>query len=170
MGKDLIAQYGGQVLRWVMNSTHYRAPINFTDEVFASAESEINKIYTSLKQASLKLDLANAFKDEIDEKYQDSYLSFLADDLNISSAMTVLYDAIKELNMSIRSREIDYDRVSTVFSTINYMLDLVGMYKYEKRLSEEEKQLYNEWQNAKSNKDFAKADEIRNELIAKGIL
>mgnify|MGYP003501303782 CR=1 FL=1 len=82
----------------------------------------------------------------------------------------VLYDAIKELNMSIRSREINYDRVSTVFNTINYMLDLVGMYKYDKRLTEEEKQLYNEWQNAKSIKDFAKADEIRNELIAKGIL
>ena len=170
LGKDLIAQYGGQVVRWVMNSTHYRAPINFTDEVFASAESEINKIYTSLKQASLKLDLADAFNDGIDEKYKDSYLSFLADDLNISSAMTVLYDAIKELNMSIRSREVQYDKVATLFNTINYMLDLVGMNKYDKKLTEEEKQLYNEWQNAKSIKDFAKADEIRNELIAKGIL
>ena len=63
LGKDIIDRFGGQVLRWIMNATHYRAPINFTDEVFASATSEINKIYSSLKQASLKLDPSNAFKE-----------------------------------------------------------------------------------------------------------
>lgn len=170
LGKDLIAQHGGQVVRWVMNSTHYRAPINFTDEIFATAATEINKIYTSLKQASLKLDLASAFSEELDEKYQDSYLSCLADDLNISSAMTILYDAIKELNMAIRSRDLSLNRISILFNTVNYMLDLIGMNKYDKRLSDEEKQLYTSWNEAKANKDFNKADEIRNELIAKGIL
>ena len=44
LGKDAIEKYGGQILRWVMNSTHYRAPINFTDEIFATATSEVNKI------------------------------------------------------------------------------------------------------------------------------
>ena len=170
LGKDLIAKYGSQVVRWVMNATHYRAPINFTEEVFTSAASEINKIYNSLKQATLKLDLNDAFSSELNEEHIDKYLSHLANDLNISDAMTVLYDSIKELNMAIRSREVSFDKVSILFNSVNYMLDLIGMRKYDKKLSLEEKDLYKKWSDAKANKDFALADEIRNTLIEKGIL
>lgn len=170
LGKDIIDRFGGQVLRWIMNATHYRAPINFTDEVFASATSEINKIYSSLKQASLKLDLSNAFKEVVDDAYIDRYLGYLADDLNVSDAMTVIYDVIKELNMSIRVREVDLEKVSTLFNSANYMLDLIGMNKYDRKLTLEEKELYLNWQAAKTNKDFALADQIRNELIQKGII
>ena len=170
LGKDMVANYGGQVLRWVMNSTHYRAPINFTDEIFESAKTELNKINSSLKQASLKLDLNDAFDDELDNNYVDKYLDCLADDLNVSGAMTVLYDAIKELNLSIRTRDINLPTVSKIFNTVNYMLDLIGIYKYEKRLTEQEKQLYQNWQEAKNNKDFALADKYRESLIEKGIL
>lgn len=170
LGKDLIAKYGGQVIRWVMNSTHYRAPINFTEEVFNSAISEINKIYTTLKQASLKLDLNNAFIEELDDQYVDKYLNCLVNDLNISDAMTVLYEVIKELNMLIRARELVFDRIAKLFNTTNYMLDLIGMYKYDKKMSAEEKNLYNEWLNAKANKDFTKADAIRMTLVEKGIM
>ena len=170
LGKDAIEKYGGQVLRWVMNATHYRAPINFTDEIFATANSEVNKIYTSLKQASLKLDLNDAFDSSMSEEYIDRYLTHLANDLNVSDAMTVLYDAIKELNMAIRVRDISFGKVSLMFNTINYMLDLIGMKKYDKKLTIEEKDLYNQWVVAKSNKDFELADQIRNSLMEKGIL
>jgi cysteinyl-tRNA synthetase len=81
-----------------MNATHYRAPINFSDEIFDAAISELNKIYTSLKQASLKLDLSDSFTiNTIDENYKDKYLEQLADDMNVSGAMTILYDVVKEL-------------------------------------------------------------------------
>ena len=170
LGKDLVEQYGGQVLRWVMNSTHYRAPINFTDEIFESAKNELNRIYSSLKQAALKLDLANSFGDGLDNQYIDKYLDCLADDLNISGAMTVLYDAIKELNQTIRTKDCSLTRVMELYNSCNYMLDLIGMDKYDKKLSAEEKQLYQEWVDAKANKDFSLADELRTKLIEKGIL
>ena len=170
LGKDLVEKYGGQVLRWVMNATHYRAPINFTDEIFASAESELNKIYTSLKQASLLLDLNDAFVEELAGEYVDRYLDNLADDLNISGAMTVLFDCIKELNQSIRTKTLDIRRISVLFNTVNYMLDLIGMYKYDKRLTKEQKELYISWKEAKENKDFAKADLIRVKLTEMGVL
>ena len=50
------------------------------------------------------------------------------------------------------------------------MLELIGMNKYDKKLTEHEKKLYDDWMNAKSNKDFALADEIRKQLIEKGVL
>ena len=165
-----LEKYDGQVVRWVMNATHYRAPINFTDEIFNTAESELNKINNSLKQASLILNMHNAFNDEVDENYIDKYLNYLADDLNISDALSVLYETLKILNQAIRNKEQVLTDIAKLFNTINYMLDLIGIKKYEKKLSEDEKKSYKLWLNAKANKDFAKADEIRKELIDKGIL
>ena len=170
LGKDLLEKYDGQVVRWVMNATHYRAPINFTDEIFNTAESELNKINNSLKQASLILNMHNAFNDEVDENYIDKYLNYLADDLNISDALSVLYETLKILNQAIRNKEQVLTDIAKLFNTINYMLDLIGIKKYEKKLSEDEKKSYKLWLNTKANKDFAKADEIRKELIDKGIL
>lgn len=171
LGKDIVATYGGQVVRWVMNATHYRAPINFSDEIFDAAISELNKIYTSLKQASLKLDLSDSFTiNTIDENYKDKYLEQLADDMNVSGAMTILYDVVKELNQTIRTREVNLLRLNELFNTLNYMLDLIGMNKYDRRLTDLEKALYNDWVDAKTLKDFVKADEIRKQLIEKGIL
>ena len=170
LGKDLINQYGGQIVRWVINSTHYRAPINFTDEIFSSANSELNKIYTSLKQASLHLDLANAFNDLIDDLYVDKFLTCLADDLNVSGAITILFDVVKEINQSIRVRDLDLSKISKLYNTANYMLNLIGMYKYEKKLSAEERNLYHDWQDAKKDKNFEKADKLRQVLVEKGIL
>jgi len=170
LGKDLVAKYGGQVVRWVINSTHYRAPINFTDETFTSAQTELTKINNSLKQASLKLDLADAFNDKVDETYWDKYITTLANDLNIADALTIVYDALKELNASIRVRELDYDRVATLFNTINNMLDVLGIYKYTYRLSNEDKEIFKAWNDAKAIKDFELADTYRNKLMEKGIL
>ena len=84
--------------------------------------------------------------------------------------MTVLYDAIKELNMAIRARELSFGKIGNLFNSVNYMLDLIGMKKYDKKLTLEEKQLYQDWQDAKTNKDFALADQIRTTLIEKGII
>ena len=84
--------------------------------------------------------------------------------------MTVLYDVIKELNMSLRNKEINLKKISKLFNTANYMLELIGMKKYDKKLSEHEKQLYEQWNNAKANKDFELADKYRSQLIEKGVL
>ena len=90
--------------------------------------------------------------------------------MNVSGAMTILYDVVKELNQTIRTREVNLSRLNELFNTLNYMLDLIGMNKYDRRLTDLEKALYNDWVDAKTLKDFVKADEIRKQLIEKGIL
>lgn len=170
LGKDLLEKYSGQVIRWVVNSAHYRAPINFTDELFKTAESELTKINNSLKQASLILDLNSSFNDDLDQSYLDKYLDCLADDLNVSDAISVIYDAIKALNSQVRLPNKSLETISKLFNSINYMLDIIGINKYTRKLNLKEKETYNSWLEAKANKDFAKADLIRLDLIEKGIL
>lgn len=170
LAKDMIEKIGGQTTRWIMNATHYRSPINFTEEVVLNAKQELLKIYTPLKQASLKLQFHVESNQTADKNLLDKYVGFLADDLNVSDAMTVLFDTVKELNGALRVKEMDLNQVSALYYSINQMLDLIGMIPYERKLSDDEKKLYGDWENAKKEKNFALADQFRQELLKRGIL
>lgn len=170
LAKDMIEKIGGQTTRWIMNSTHYRAPINFTDEVINTAKQELNKIYTPLKQASLKLQINDVTTTQIQEQWMTKYVDFLADDLNVSDAITVIFEVVKELNNALRVREVNFCNVSMLKNTLNQMLSLIGMLPYEISLSTDEKLLYQNWENAKKEKNFALADQLRQELMERGIL
>ncbi len=170
--KDLIAKYGGNVLRWVFLSTHYRAPINFTDEVFQQAITELNKIYMPLKQAYVKL----AFVEEklknskIDVDKYDAFLDAMADDLNTTQAISVLFEMVKQLNVSIRQNQLDAAMVLQNCNTVNQMLEVLGIVPLTIKLTEEDKTLYRQWEAYKKNKDFENADKLRKILVERGIL
>ncbi len=172
LAKDLIATYGGNVLRWIMNSTHYRAPINFSDEVFNNAISELNKVYTPLKQANLKLQVESSisFPLSIDEEKYDLFLKALADDLNTSLAISILFEELKKLNMTLRQKTIDFKVLAKSLNTCNHMLSILGMEEVNKIFTEEEKNLYHQWNDFKKNQMYEQADQLRKELIKKGIL
>ena len=172
LAKDLIATYGGNVLRWIMNSTHYRAPINFSDEVFNNAISELNKVYTPLKQANLKLQVESSisFPLSIDEEKYDLFLKALADDLNTSLAISILFEELKKLNMTLRQKTIDFKVLAKSLNTCNHMLSILGMEEVNTIFTEEEKNLYHQWNDFKKNQMYEQADQLRKELIKKGIL
>ncbi len=170
LAKDLIEKYGGQLIRWVMLSTHYRAPINFTDEVFNSSANELKKIYTTLKQASLKLSFCDNLSNEINRELFNKFLNELSDDLNTSSAISILFETVKMVNQLLRTPNTNLNELNNLFNTVNEMLDTLGMEKYLKFLNSEEKDIYLKWQEFKTNKDFENADKLRNELINRGII
>ena len=170
--KDLLLKYDGNILRWVFLSTHYRAPINFSDEVFNQAITELNKIYLVLKQAYVKLSLEDydISSNNINSEKYDEFLNALADDLNTTLAISVIFEMVKLLNVSIRTNNLDKELVLQNCNTINKMLDVLGIHTLVVKLNEEDKKLYQEWTNYKSQKDFENADRIRNILIQRGIL
>jgi len=106
----------------------------------------------------------------LDEENYHKFLLALADDLNTSLAISILFEEVKLLNASLRTKEIDLSYVLKYFNTCNQMLDTLGMEKYEKKLSAEDIQLYNQWNELKKQKNFELADEIRQQLVQRGIL
>lgn len=68
--KDMIAKIGGNVLRWVMLSAHYRAPLNINEEAIETAKKELNRVATAMKQAYVKLGLADVDMDETCDEEQ----------------------------------------------------------------------------------------------------
>lgn len=168
--KDLINEVGGNVVREVILSTHYRIPVNFTDDIILSSKQEINKMEMVFKQLALVLQVNSCDFSSFKPTYISNFLTSLADDLNTSNALSDIFQVVKEANMTLRTREIDLVKAGDLFKTLQDMFYVLGLNITYVKLDEENLKLYQEYLSAKANKDFVKSDEIRKTLIEKGIL
>lgn len=169
--KDMIAKIGGNVLRWVMLSAHYRAPLNINEEAIETAKKELNRVATAVKQAYVKLGLADVMMDETyDEKQLAPFLEAMQDDLNTPNAFAAVFETVKVLNQALRQRESDLQAVKALVRTLEKMMDVLGIELARLTMSEEDKQLHRQWKAAVKEKDFDTADQYRAKLIEKGIL
>ena len=169
--KDMIAKIGGNVLRWVMLSAHYRAPLNINEEAIETAKKELNRVATAMKQAYVKLGLADVMMDETyDEKQLAPFLEAMQDDLNTPNAFAAVFETVKVLNQALRQRESDLQAVKALVRTLEKMMDVLGIELARLTMSEEDKQLHRQWKAAVKEKDFDTADQYRAKLIEKGIL
>ena len=168
--KDLLEKYNGAVIRLVILNAHYRQPVNFTDETVTAAIQEVNKMSTCYKQMALLLQVNNIDLDSGKPVYIDNFIAAMADDLNTANAMMELYNLIKEANMTMRNREVDFEKLNNQFKTMTDMFNVLGLNIPFVKLGKEDLKLYQEYMLAKQNKDFEKSDEIRKILIEKGIM
>lgn len=167
---EALAKYGGNTVRLLLLSTHYRAPVNFASEMLASNEKEIIKMQNAYRQIAVKLQL-NGFDVKQGEATDiNNFLLAMADDLNTSNALSELFRVLKEGNTILRTREIDFVRLQGIFFTLKDMLDILGLKLDLPLLSKEDIDLFKKYDEAKANKDFVRSDEIRNELISKGLM
>ena len=165
---DFINEYGASALRLLLLSTHYRSPVNLSAEIIANSQNEILKLQRTLQALNrfLALNDINAQ----DEKLIGGFIEALADDLNTPNALSELYACIKETNILLRSPYNNEDKIVTLAHTIKTMLDILGLDLGVKTLDEEDVALLKDYEKARVNKDFSRSDELRNELVKRGIL
>ena len=168
--KDLIANHGGNLTRWLMISTHYRAPLNLNEEAFTTSKKELDKIAVAYKQACVKLALSNAKETTAFDETYTSFIDALNDDLNTPNAISVVYEVVKKINQVVRQREIDVENLAVLVHTLEKMLYILGIEFDKITMSEEDKEMYQNWRSAVKEKDFETADSLRAALIEKGIL
>lgn len=169
--KDMIAKIGGNVLRWVMLSAHYRAPLNINEEAIETAKKELNRVATAMKQAYVKLNLADvAVAEAYDETQLAPFLDAMQDDLNTPNAFAAVFETVKVLNQTLRQRDADLNAVAALLHTLEKMMEVLGIDIPRLTMCEEDKQLHKLWKAAVKEKDFATADQYRAQLIEKGIL
>ncbi|MBQ6333670.1 MAG: cysteine--tRNA ligase [Erysipelotrichaceae bacterium] len=169
--KDVIAANGANLVRWFLLSGKYRDSLIYDDETFGAAKTELNKIETALKQVEVKSQIAGIeLGDSYDEEKYQEFLEQMADDLNTPNAYMVIFDTLKLLNQALRTRDIDWDKVALEYNAIEKMLEILGIFIDKTLLSDEDKDIYNKWNEAKAAKDFETADKYRALLMEKGIL
>ena len=169
--QEYIDTLGSNLTRWVLLSTHYRLVLNITDALVEQSRKELQKIEQGLNKAYIALELANV---EIMESYDvalyDAFLDALKDDMNVANATMVLFDAVKVLNQALRTKEIDAQVVSDYVQTVEKMINILGIKIPRITLTESDKGLFAEWNEAKQSKDFEAADNARAALIERGLI
>lgn len=168
--KDMIAKLGCNVYKWLMLSSHYRNPLNLTDEVVATVKKEVAKVDNVIKTVSLYLQVNHVAKGEVNKQIVDDMVSALEDDLNTSLALTKILNQVKVLNQLFRQKDKDDQAISEAYQTLLAMVNVIGFVYEPRQLSDDELELYQSWNDAKAKKDFRTADKIRDELIDKGII
>lgn len=168
---DLLDEYGGNAVRFVLVNSYYRTPVNFSDDLLINAKKELDKIEHVYRTLSIKIQSLNGDITNYDGKLDsDEFLKALCDDLNTPNALTELYKLIKQININLRNSNTTIDELRKNYFTLKDMLNVLGLVFDEVILTDEDKTLLNDYQEAKKNKDFAKSDQIRTILMQRKLL
>lgn len=174
---DIIKEINPNVLRFFMISVHYRNPINYNRELVEAARNGLDRIQSSYLEAKERLD--RAVSDEIDSKVVEiieenvkAFERHMDDDFNTANAISVWHDLTTELNKYLRRHSTNEQVLSKFIETFNIYSEVlgVGLEKEEVLLDEEIESLIEERESARQNKDFERADAIRDQLKAEGIV
>ena len=168
--KDMVAELGCNVVKWFMLSSHYRNPLNLTEEVLNSVKKEVAKVDNVIKSVSLYLQVNHIANENYNKAAVDGMVGALEDDLNTSLALTKILDLVKKLNLAFRQKEKNDKAIAIEYQTLLKMTAVIGFVFEPRKLNAAELEIYQAWLEAKQNKDFETADKLRTQLIEKGII
>lgn len=177
--KDIAEKYSLDVLRFFMLSAHYRSPLNFSDDLMESAKSSLDRIRTAVYNLTYLMNNSEGHnKSETEEtflealnQYKEKFEAAMEDDFNTADAISVIFEIVKLSNSNIDSSS-SLDVMKRTKTCIITLCDILGIKceKEETLLDDDIDALIEERQTARKERNFARADEIRDELEAKGIL
>lgn len=170
LAKDVLTRHSGNAIRLFFETTHYRAPVNYTEENLDTFDKLNTRYYNSLRKAFNLLSLNHIEEGHLLEKEYNTFMDALADDLNVANAMTVFDSLLKELNALSMKKEIDYSRLADLEHTLLKFASILGLSYHFDPLNEEDIQLLKEYKEAREKKDYKRSDELRPALIEKGLL
>ncbi|MCP3029543.1 cysteine--tRNA ligase [Halobacillus sp. A5] len=178
LAHDLVQKHDPQVIRFFMLSVHYRHPINFSDELLAGAKSSFERIRNAFenlqhrRETSLNLSEDNdQWLNEITMQKQQ-FISEMDDDFNTANAISVLFDLTKSANLYLQGDQTHTDVIDQFTEAFAELAGVLGLrLKQEDELLDEEvDSLIEERKQARKDRNFARADEIRDELKARNIV
>ena len=177
--REIGEKYDLQVLRFFMLNAHYRSPLNFSADLMESSKNALERILTAvenLKYVAEHASLQEMTEEEVlkaDEakKFQENFDHSMDDDFNTADAIAAVFDLVKFANTNVAEGS-SKAFADALRGKIQSLCDILGIIteKKEELLDADIEQLIEERQAARKAKNFARADEIRNELLEKGIV
>ena len=177
--REISEKYDLQVLRFFMLNAHYRSPLNFSAELMESSRSALERIQTAVDNLKFLFEHASAqelteeetLKVEEAKKFQENFDEAMDDDFNTADAIAAVFDLVKFANTNAGEGS-SKAFVDALKKMIQDLCDILGLITEKKAelLDADIENLIQERQDARKAKNFARADEIRNELLEKGII
>ncbi len=177
--REIGEKYDLQVLRFFMLQAHYRSPLNFSVELMEAAKNSLERIRTAAKNLQFLADHAEteellaAEEKQLTEakEYVTKFKAAMEDDFNTADAIAAIFELVKYANQNTDSSSSKaYSQA--LLDELTTLCDVLGILveTKEEMLDSDIEALIEERQQARKNRDFARADEIRDELLEKGIV
>ena len=178
--RDISKLYDLEVVRLFMLSTHYRNPINFSDEILNQSKAGLERLYNAKERVEFIISKLNDNAENADElkleeelnSFRQRFIEAMDDDLNTADALSIIFELARFMNSNVNENATKEfaNKVLGEFNELTGVLNIVNKKHEEDMLDEEIEALIQKRTDAKKNKDFKLADEIRNELLEKGIV
>ena len=177
--RDISEKYDLQVLRFFMLSAHYRSPLNFSAELMEAAKNGLERIVTCVSNLNFLLEKAQ--KQELSGEEEKALLQakdfakkfdeVMDDDFNTADAISAIFELVKFANTSV-GEGASAAYIRALKEEIVELMDICGLSveRGQEILDSEIESLIRERQEARKAKNFARADEIRDQLLEKGII
>lgn len=179
--QDIFAKYNPLVVRYLLLSTHYRQPLNFTPDVLEQAKNSLQRLHDFVRNLrigyeDLPNDLYDLHLDEakftVEAKHEEKgFIEAMDDDFNISLALSFVFDLISNVNGLRQAGKLtkkEVDETEKFLKDVDKVLGVI--FVEEKAIDEEIEKMIHEREQARKNGDYARSDEIRDTLKEKGIL
>lgn len=178
--RDLVQQFGGQLIRFFMLQGHYRNPINFSDELLEQAANSLERMKTAYHNLNHRLQTAREAEPNGQAEQQaqmirhlrERFVKEMDDDLNTANALTVLFEVVKEANQYMLNQNVGREEITAYKELLLELTGVLGIIleREQELLDSEIDALIVERTEARASRNFARADEIRDLLAAKGIV
>ncbi|EOT46634.1 MULTISPECIES: cysteine--tRNA ligase [Enterococcus] len=173
---ELIQEIDPQVLRFFLASTQYRRPLRYSIKGIEEAGTNLQRLKTTIESANFRLEHAHdhleadmILKQELD-MLREQFITEMDDDFNTANGLTVIYELSKWLNRYIEQTEVSRNILEQAVSLLTQWLSIFGVEFTTELVDETVEQLIQERNEARTNRNFARSDEIRDLLKAQGII
>ena len=175
--RDIQKKYDLQVLRFFMLSAHYRSPLNFSDELMEAAGNGLERIVNTAKTLSRFFNSEGTMSDQETavvngtDQFIAQFEEAMDDDFNTADAISAVFELVRYINAN-KGEAPNGEFAKALYGRLKKLADILGIIvDAEDRLDDEEiERLIEERTQARKDKNYARADEIRAELLEKGIV
>ncbi len=174
--RDVAEKYGYEPVRYFLISSHYRSPINYNTEIIEQCKASLERLYTC--RNNLDFALENAADGEVDNEFAtksagrtEQFIAAMDDDLNTADAIAAVFELVRDINTAIAAgaSKATLELAAKTFDELTGVLGLVYN-RTKSSLDEEVEELIAQRAQARKDKNWAKADEIRDKIKAMGII
>ena len=171
--RDVAEKYGYEPIRYLMISSHYRSPINYSTDIIEQGKSALERLYNCREGLAFAIEHAENGGDVPDylDTYKAEFIRAMDDDLNTADALAALFMLAKDINITV-ANGAGKDTLTAALKLFDELCEVLGILyeKTDSNLDAEVEELIAKRTEARKNKDFKTADAIRDQLKEMGII
>lgn len=176
--REVAEKYGYEVVRYMMVQAHYRSPINYCVELLDSCKASLERLYNCRTTLDSAIEIAQSGSvspeaEEIFSRRRQQFIDAMDDDLNTADAITAVFELVRDLNTMSADKNTSKEQLTAGAAVFDELTDVLGLLynrNKEEEIPAEILELAEQRKNARKEKNFALADELRDKIASMGYI